>query len=254
MKSEFLKLKNRRSMIVIALIMLVPFIDLFFNIYSDTELGGDLHPAMAAFLSGSSTGHMAQILLMCTLPVYMLMIYSGSVIAEKDQGYLNIAYTTTEKKKYVRQKMSVAFITGFGVLAASLLLNFVLSCIIFSGGTGFAGMQQDPAELSGSLKFSISHPYSIYCLYILSSCFIAGMVNIFCIALGLVLKNNWLLYMVVFLVWILLIINPFSIVYGMQPFTEFGFGYTTVAVSESVILGIAGLILANIYVRRRDAV
>lgn len=251
---------------MIIIITMIPFFDLLINLYTSywdyfmhMESYNNVippyvyHPAMAALLSGSSVGHLAQMLLIWILPLYLLLLYSGSVITEKNSGYLNIMYTKVGKKRYVKTKLLSAFLIGSCTLFFSLLLNFALSCILFSQGTSFSGLEEIVDYMPPFFGFSIEHPYIVYIFYILSTSICAGIICMFSASAAFILKSNWALFPVVFFLWILLVINPYSITYIMQPFIEFGLKYMAVSSGLILVVALAGIIIAHIYIRRKDA-
>lgn len=262
---ELKKLKNKRSILLIVIVVCVPFIDLVLNwqasyadyyfhkaAYGNVPPSYALHPVAAAFLSGNSIGHLSQMLLLWVLPLFLLLIYSGSVVTEKNKGYLNIIYTKMNKRDYVLNKIGAAFAIGFMVMFISLMLNFGLSNILFSSGSSFGGLETMVGHVHGLFDLSFRYPSLTYFFYVLSTSFIAGTVSAFSVPMAFVFSSTWALYPVIFFVWLLLIINPYSITYAMQPFIEFGIAYILVALALLLGIVLAGGVAAAVYVRSKD--
>ncbi len=129
-KSELYKmLKSKKSIFFIVLMILIPFIDLIsniLNVYLDYWLNKEayidwfvpsmrLNPAMGSFLSGSSHGHISQMLLIWIMPIYLMIIYSDTYISEVKYGYNNIVFTKSDRRKIVRQRFVISFALGFAV-------------------------------------------------------------------------------------------------------------------------------------------
>lgn len=262
---EFKKLKNKRSVSLMIIMAAIPFIDLFINwqaSYADYFFHPDaygsspppyaFHPVAASFLCGNSVGHLSQMLLVWILPLFLLLIYSGSVVTEKNQGYLNIIYTKREKRVYVHHKIATAFLVGFFVIFISLMLNFGLARLLFASGTSFGGLEEMVGQINGLFDWSIRHPYTAYFFYIVATSTISGVISAISISMAFLLPNNWALYPAVFFTWLLLIINPFSITYAMQPFIEFGVSTIAISLAMLLCIAIAAGVATEFHIRRKD--
>lgn len=230
-------LTNKKSIFFICLLIVIPFLDLLMNISSSylnywlhPEAYGEqlskknlLHPAAASFLSGSSMGHIAQMLLIWILPLYLLLIYSDFYILEKKIGYSNITYSRFSRKDLLKNRFLLSFLLPFIILFTSLLLNFVLALIIFRGGQSFLGMEMYVDSHGHLLALSLKHPYVTYMIYLLVFSILAGCYGVMCLALSLLLPNYKYVYPIAFLIWIIQIMSPYSLSYLMQPFIEYGF-------------------------------
>ncbi len=181
-----------------------------------------LHPSKASFLSGSSQGHVAQMLLIWVLPIYFLIIYSDFYIQEKKLGYSNITFTKLSKKKFLSIRFFVTFFLPFTIVLISLLLNFILAVVIFHGGQSFQGMESysNPHPL---LSYSLNNPYLAYIGYIFIFSLIAGCCGVICTSLSLLFSKYKHVYSIAFFIWIIQIILPNSLTYLIQPFIEYGF-------------------------------
>lgn len=238
-KMELLKiLKSKISIVIIVLILLIPLVDLLLVLrysaiydalqhpesYPNGILASSiLHPTKAAFLSGSSMGKLAQMLLIWLIPFYLLLYYGGFVSDEYKIKYINIIYTKITKRKYILNKYLFAFSSTFVIISASMLLNLLISFIIFREGTSFSGRETYITD--GWSAYSIHNPYAVYMIYILLFSVISSIYSVFCISISFVFKDKKIIYPVAFMVWILLIMNPYSLTYLFQPFIEYGLDY-----------------------------
>jgi hypothetical protein len=182
-----------------------------------------LHPAYASFLSGTSQGHVAQMLLIWILPLYILLIYSDFYILEKKIGYSHITYTKCSRSELLKARFFLSFFLPFIILLFSLLLNFVLSLIIFNGGQNFMGLEMYPDHNVTLLTLSLKHPYIAYIIYLFVFAILAGCCGLMCTALSLLFPHYKYVYPAAFFIWILQIMLPNSLTYLMQPFIEYGF-------------------------------
>lgn len=80
-------------------------------------------------------------LLLWLLPFFVLNMISDRYISEEKRGYVNILLSRGSKKKYYMTKYISSFLIPFCVLAISLLVNFILSQIVFRGGYSFLGIE-----------------------------------------------------------------------------------------------------------------
>lgn len=228
--------KSRKGKIVIFIIFFIPMIELVLNIlsvYADYWLhpeayGGTLdkhiiyHPSKAAFLSGTSLGHMPQMLLVWLLPLFLLLLYDDSYIRECRIGYNNIISVRTSKKSVFFSKIITGFIAGFTIIFFSMALNYLLSNLCFMGGTSFRGLETAVNPSDGILYISLQHPVITYLIYIFAFSFIAGVYSVFCVSLSFVIGSYKMLYGACVVIWFLQILSPFSITYAIQPFIEYG--------------------------------
>lgn len=182
-----------------------------------------LHPAFASFLSGTSQGHVAQMLLIWILPLYLLLIYSDFYILEKKIGYSNIVFSKVSRNILLKTRFLLSFFLPFIIILSSLLLNFVLSLIVFKGGQSFMGLEMYPDHNGILLSLSLKHPNITYTIYLLVFSTLAGCCGLLCSALSLLLPNYKYVYPTSFFIWIIQIMLPNSLTYLMQPFIEYGF-------------------------------
>lgn len=239
-----------KSRLILIIMIIIPIVDLcmvfwpwarelifYANAYEDLELFIEQmpHPSRGALLSGASHGHIPQMLLMWLLPFYVLSIYADSYVNEHKLGYDILLATRKKKADIFTGKLVSGFITGFIAFFISLSINYLLCLILFHKGKSFSGLETYAKEIP-LLDLSISHPILTYIVYIIFSSIIAGLCSMMCVAFSYLFKNHKLLYGISIIVWFVQISYKYSIVYVMQPFTEYGVKIITT--SFCIFLGI----------------
>lgn len=225
-----------KSKLILIIMIIIPIVDLcmvfwpwarelifYGDAYEDVDLFIKQmpHPSRGAFLSGASHGHIPQMLLMWLLPFYVLSIYADSHVNEYKLGYDILLVTRKKKTDIFGGKIISGFITGFTAFFISLSINYLLCIILFYKGKSFSGLEIYAEEIP-LLDLSISHPILTYIVYIILSSIIAGLCSMMCVALSYIFKNHKLLYAISIIAWFVQISYKYSIVYVMQPFTEYG--------------------------------
>ncbi|MDO5409468.1 MAG: hypothetical protein Q4F21_03330 [Lachnospiraceae bacterium] len=204
-----------------------------------------IHPAKASYLSGSSRGHLTQMLLIWLTPLFVLNLVSDRSVLEYRKGYTNALLARIGRIKYITGKLLSSFIIPFVVFFISLLLNFVAAQIIFKDGYNFQGMEVF-AEQGGWFRVMYEKPDMVYLCYILLTSVIAGFCGVISQCLALLSKNYVVTYLIAFFLWMGLVMGKYSIIYLIQPFTEYGIDYMLCA--GGIVSAVTVLFLAVIYV------
>lgn len=254
LKKEILSVfKEKRTLLIILIIVLIPVIDLFIeykqmnvayarkheeeiiardlNMKKECEKDGSKyftnwisHPANASFLARNTKGHTSQVMLLWLLPFFILNMISDRYISEKRMGYTDIILSRVSKKKYYLTKYISSFLMPFSVFMISLCLNFILSQIAFRGGYSFLGIEalfEDKYELWFRLEGK--YPNQIYVIYILTTSVLAGICGIITQSLAFISKRYTITYVLGFFIWMYLQTTPYNLTYATQPFIEYGF-------------------------------
>lgn len=184
--------------------------------------GADIsHPAVAGFLSASSKGHIAQMLIKWLLPIFLLWAYSDSYINEKKYSYNILVLGRSSRKKTIINQILVAFISAFTTMLIALSINFIMSIILFHGGYFFHGM--DSPEMYNGLywmdQFEFSHAYIAYLIHMLLFCVFAGICNILCLSISNIFHKYAIVYPVCFFLWVVVWVTGFDISVLFQPLT-----------------------------------
>lgn len=246
-------LKTKRAWIFLLLIMIIPLIDLGMVCKSEqvwdkrankaeilemdrqlkelSEREGYIytsnwisHPANAAYLSGSSSGHLMQILLIWLMPLLILNLYSDRYISEFSRGYTNAILTRTSRVQYIRSKLTASFIIPSAAFLSGLLINFIAAQIIFMDGYCFQGMEVFK-ENGGWFALMYTYPNLVYLCYMLFTALLAGLCGCICQCIAFLCKKYTFTYIVSFFIWMAMIMMKDSIIYLVQPFTEYGMDY-----------------------------
>ena len=201
-----------------------------------------MHPAKASFLSGSSEGHVAQIILLWLMPLFVLNIYSDKYISEYGRGYMNILRIKKGRHEVHILKLCASFIIPAIIYFLCLLFNFVLAQIIFYDGDNFNGLEVFK-ERGGFFGFMYERPNTMYFFYILMTSIVAGLCGIICQCLSFMLKKYVTVYLIGFFIWMALIMLKDGIVNMFQPFTEYGVEYILRAGSIIVVTTVIMIII-----------
>lgn len=151
-----------------------------------------------------------------------------------------VIFSRIDRRKFVEDRFKIAFLIPFLISMLSLLTNFLLAQIVFSGGRSMSGLEQ--IETQGFLEWSIQNPNLAYIGYILVYSLIAGGYGIACTGVSFLFPNNKIAYAIVFFLWIVQIISPYSLTYAMQPFIEYGPEYfiPALVIFVAFVVGIYG--------------
>lgn len=240
--------KSKMQIMVFVVTILIMMWDIYLVFKFDKPLqeyfsGGEFnadqiyHPANAAFLAGKSKGHVPQIILTWFMPLFVLSLCSDNYIAEHGRKYSQIMMTHVGKKKYVLHKYISSFVIGAGWFAAGIGVNFLGACVLFRGGKNFSLSLNFFEEIaSESDIFIYTHPYFIYFLYSVSAVMVAGICSVFCRSVAFLAKKYKYTYFIAFVIWMMLVISPFSVTYLFQPFTEYGPEYIIAGYAELILL------------------
>lgn len=263
-KSELIRiLKSTKGRIISLVFIIVPFIDIILNwredfsgyegfehlIYENLS-----HPSYASFLSGSSQGHILQILLIWVLPIYLLIAYADTGVSDLNVGFSNYAIMRSSKKRYYFSKLTVAFIYPLLLSFISLTINFIICNIIFLDGHSFGGLEQDISSTGILFELTISKPFISYFCYIIIFSLICGFVGVSAISIAFISKNNFITYPVVFFIWFLQIVSEYSITYTIQPFIEYGLKYLLIGFGVCILITVLSLIVLYYARIRKDEI
>ncbi|RLQ94883.1 DUF2705 family protein [Falsibacillus albus] len=223
-KSHIIRIsKNRISMLAFLLILFIPFIEIIQLLTYQQNSAEVYHPAFAFFLSGSSIGHAPQILLFWFLPIFLLLLGADDAIQDRQTGYRNILISKVGRKRYFSEKLTTSFILSAGAMGASLLLNFLLTAIIFAGGTFSKGLLDINDSGNTLFELSIGHPYAAIACFAVLVCIIAGLIGMVGASASLFFGDKKYAYTAAFFIWFLLVLKKNSIMFLFQPFAEYGF-------------------------------
>ena len=283
LKKEILSvLKDKRTLLIILLIVVLPIIDLsleykqmnvaYARKHEKEIIARDLmmkkecekdgshyviewisHPANASFLASNSKGHTSQVMLLWLLPFFVLNMVSDRYISEKRRGYINVMLSRESKTKYYLTKYFVAFLVPFVVIVVSLLVNFILAQIAFRRGYSFLGLEDLFTIKYGKwLYLEGKYPNLIYLLYIVVTSCLAGMCGLITQSLAFISKRYTITYILGFFIWMWLQTTPYNLTYATQPFIEYGFEDFIKSVMLYVGVGLGISLITFIFKVRQD--
>lgn len=254
MKSELMKFfRSKKSKIVAFLFIGIMILDNVIIFKDYIRLGLEkseyLKYTHATFLAGASHGHLAQIIIFWFLPIFLLLLYSDKIINEIKSNEYIIEMVKKGKWKYVINKVSTGFVIGSAVMLVGLLLNLILSYILFKEGQhGFISQyahhplrawQNDNALLANII-------------YIISTSFFSGIMMSITVLLALVIKEKKITYIISFIVWFYLTLRrKFSIIHLFQLYTEYGLDNQSVVFVESSLYFIIIAVICYLIINKR---
>lgn len=256
MKSEILKFINsKKSMIVFMFIIVVMLIENVF-IYKDCctffQSKSDFYRYTdVTFLCGHSRGHIAQIIIMWFLPIFMLLLYSDKTINEIKSNYYSTEMVKNNENKYIINKLLSSFVIGFMVMITALILNLLLSAILFSGGEKIC---VDIKPIDGHyvlLGWQNEHPLLTNIIYDLICAFFSGIIMSMSTMMGFLIKDKKITYIASFIVWFWLISTKLSVVQVLQPFTEYEVNSEIKAFIQATLLILSIIIGSICFAKKR---
>lgn len=206
LKSELNKAFNSFSVKMVFLVMLAiciaSNIDVFYYTYV-VHFYGNMHPVQAAILSGPNNIRY-DLLMIYALPAMLIFAYCSKSVQEKKFGLDNIYVLKYGKKKLLATRFATAFIVGFSIFFAVLVINLFLSMVINPAGIEFMGEENAAkAEIGAFEYFQITHPYISYFYFMILSSFTTGILAIMCQAFSYVFRDNKLSLLFGLAVWLM---------------------------------------------------
>lgn len=201
-------------------IIVLPLIDLAQLYLSNLKFKISYNPIFAAFLTGSSEGHISQILLFWFLPIYLLLLCSEMYIQDVNNGYNSIIISKVGKRRYIRSQLLTSFFTPALTMFFSLIINWAASYLIFHGGTFSTNFFETDWSTNSLAVFSQEHPFLIYFLFLLNVCFITGLAGVMGMCISFISPKRAFVYPVTFFFWFIQVVLHSTIINLFQPFTE----------------------------------
>lgn len=245
----FQLLHNKKKMLMIILFVFIICFDAFLayrssflceymqNPYYDLNmvyLNTDT-PSTAAFLSGSSQGHIPQEIIFWLLPFYFLFINADLHAQEVKFNNFQLLKVRKSYNHIFFSKLSFSFLVGFLIMLISLLLNFIICLFVFKNG-----LNQNASASDLVWFLSDQYPNLAYVCYMFLVSIIVGVFNSAMTGLSFVLEQKIPLYILSFVIWYLQITSEYSLMYVVQPFIEYGSKYLITAL---IIFFISSLVI-----------
>lgn len=244
---------SRRSLITILLIILLPFSEIAQLLYFQANTGIHYHPTIAFFLSGTSIGHVSQIVLLWFFPIYFLLICADDSIQDFETGYFFILNMRVNKKTYFIEKVCTSFLISMLVMAISLIINFFVVLIVFRGGSDSNGLFEITFENNKLFDFSIHRPYLAVLFFSIIASYLAGICGALGAALSVFFRDRKFSYPAAFLIWFAFVLKKNSVMLLVQPFAEYGLDILIPTfISISVLFSLIILFIGIYEVNRHD--
>lgn len=240
--------------------LVIPILDIVQIYYQDIiKINGEMgkpYPLYVTFLSCYSQGHIFQMIYLCFLPLYLLVIVGEECIVDYITGYKNILICKMGKNKYILQKMKSAFIVSFTIVFVGLGLNLILSQVVFNGGTNTPfdaePLKYDSFVMVETFLFEISytHPLTTNIVYILITAIFAGVLGMMGAVLAISIHERKMVYALTFAIWFIPILFKNSSMHIFQPFMEYGFNVVVPVAIWCIVLYILVIITAIIWEKK----
>ncbi|MGE1164473.1 hypothetical protein ACQJ0Y_14490 [Peribacillus simplex] len=229
--------KNKRSMIVFWLIVILPLIDQIQLFINKLKWDTNYNPYIASFLTGVSEGHIGQILLFWFLPIYLLILCSDDYIQDVQNGYNSIIISKLGKKEYIKTKLLTSFLFPASNMFIALMLNLMLSIILFWKGTYSLDYFETDWTGNALALFSQAYPSVTYILFLLNVCLITGLAGTIGMSISFIYPKRSIVYPLTFFIWFIQIVfHGSSLISIFQPFTEYGFPYVLPILIRTIIV------------------
>lgn len=215
-------LHTKKSIVVLLLITFIPFIEIFQLMYSSLLNEITYHPAFAFFLSGMSRGHVSQILLFWFLPLYLLVFNTDDSIQDYVTGIRKSYMIRGGKKQYLKDKMFFSFISSSLLLGFSLLINFIITHLLFWSGQYKNGLDEFELKSNWLFTYSMENHYIAIFIFFLLAILMAGFAGLLGSSMSLYFKDRKYAYAATFFVWFGFVLREKSLMFVFQPFTEYG--------------------------------
>ena len=239
-------ISDKKSIGMIIFMLVIPILDIVQIYYQDIiKINGEMgkpYPLYVTFLSCYSQGHIFQMIYLCFLPLYLLVI----VGEECKMG----------KNKYILQKMKSAFIVSFTIVFVGLGLNLILSQVVFNGGTN-TPFDAEPLKYNSFVmvktflfEISYTHPLTTNIVYILITAIFAGVLGMMGAALAISIHERKMVYALTFAIWFIPILFKNSSMHIFQPFMEYDFNVVVPVAIWCIVLYILVIITAIIWEKK----
>lgn len=222
-------LKSKVSKITALIVLMLPFVDALVIFHSDfwnANVQRDGHfvwPTTGEttarafdelFLVGRSEGHVAQMILLWLLPIWLFIILARPLVAKRKETFVTSEITRTTRRQYWRNYMCFSFVVGFGIMLIGLIINFIFVWAIWHGGTDERFQNFD--FLSGFNLWQWQHPYVNNFMYMLLASVISGATAQLVINMCFVFKKAVPALSVTFAIWMVLWLSGIGLPSLMQ--------------------------------------
>lgn len=237
-KNEIKSIFRAKSRIILAAVIILSIVADAFIVYRNRP---DLHPVYAAFLSRSG---IISIIITAFVPLYSMYMCADSYLRDRTKGYSVIIISRVGRKKYFRNKFIVAFLIPFGLVLTGMILNLLLSLLIFNGGNDTAGFDMIVAGFQEDfLIFEYNHPLTAYIIFMILGSVAVGLGSVICTFIAFMVRNYPMTCLISFAVWTLLTVGNVSYLYS--PFISYGIFFVIKGAAELALVVLAAYMAAK---------
>lgn len=238
MKAELYKLtKIPGKRIMLLLLLILPSLEIiqYLLMYHQVEMQKSL--TQLYFLSGSSRGHIIQMVLLWALPMYFVYLVGSDHGIYEHTYYKYALYSRKGARNYLRMRLLYAFLVGFLVMMSALIIDMILVTVLF--------IRKAPISNGNT-------PLDEYVLYMIIASLIAGLLCLLGECAGRLFNNQRYIYPLLTILWFVLIYAHPSIMYLFQPYTEYSLTYAFPIFMVLLILTITSVIGVIIYEKKKS--
>lgn len=259
MNSYYYRLiKNRKTKFIVLCILAIVIIDIFIlmgNFSSTLYSSESLAPHLATFLAGSSLGHIMQIILIWFLPIFLLIMCADSYIQDYRTGYRYIVATKKGRFSYYKTVLFGNMSLSFLVIVFCLLLNMVITYLVFMNGEFDKGLAPDLFPENPLYILVNSVPTISNIIYIILFGFFTSLCAGMATVLSWCFPDMKYTYPLSFVIWFSQILGlHHSLALIIQPFNEVNLEDFIFIFFKSTILFLAIITIGFIYKVKSDEV
>lgn len=235
-------INNKLKLGVIILIFIYPIIDIIMVLLDISHGAAVLSPGVSTFLS-STIFNTTQLLLIWYLPLYLVVIVADDCIEDYKTGYKNILISKWGKKSYFKTNILKGFVFSFCIIFLSLMLNLVLTQIIFSGGS-YVCYDSDTIQKIDNLRDSLKYPLITNIIYIILTSVVSGVVGMGATAISMTVHNRLIVYPIIYIMWYIPTALEKSVFLALQPFTEYSVSDSTFSILLVFTINLSAVVAA----------
>jgi hypothetical protein len=237
MKAELyklIKIPGKRRMLLLFLILPSLEIMQFIMTYYQVEMEKSL--TQLYFLSGSSRGHIIQMIVLWALPMYFVYLVGSDHGVYERTYYKYALYSRKGAKAYLRMRLLYAFLVGFLVMTSALIIDMILVTVLFISKT--------PISTGNT-------PFYEYVVYMVVASVVVGLLCLLGECAGRLFKSYRYIYPLMTILWFVLIYAHPSIMYLFQPYTEYSLTYAFPIFIVLLILTMTNVLGVVIYEKKK---
>lgn len=237
MKAELYKMwKIPGKRVMLVLLLVLPSLEIIQHLLMNQQVEMKKSLTQLYFLSGSSRGHIIQMVLLWALPMYFVYLVGSDHGLYERTYYKYVLYSRKGAKHYLHMRLCFAFFTGFMVMIGALMIDMILVTVLF--------MSKAPMSHGNT-------PFYEYVLYMVVASVITGLLCLLGECAGYLFKSQRYIYPLLTVLWFVLIYAHPSIMYLFQPYTEYSLTYAFPIFMVLLILTLSSVIGVIVYEKKK---